>query len=226
MNLTRYYLSLLTLVMWMAACTPVLTPTPLVPIKVQYSFAAQPWLEDLQDCAVKTIIEAEKRAIDFQDLDTADLLLRIGEASDQGEAFQIGTEEIVVISHPENPVAALTALQVQGVFSGIIHNWAEVGGDDLSIQVWVFAAGEDIQRIFLESGLSGTPITTYALLAATPEAMLRAILADQGAIGLMPRKGITEEANKLYSITEIPVIAILREGAPESVTEIIACLQK
>ena len=226
MNLKRLFLIYFVAVAGMTACTPVLTPTPVVPIKIQYTFATQPWLSDIQDCAGDGILDAEKRAVDFQDIALADLLLRVGDSGTMGEAFQIGTEEIVVIAHPGNPVNSLTANQVQRIFSGLARNWSDVGGDDLSIQVWVFAAGEDIQRIFLASGLSGTPITTFALQAASPEMMLEAIAADQSSIGLITGSGLTGGVRSLYSLKGIPVFALTAEEAPETVSEIIACLQE
>ena len=132
----------------------------------------------------------------------------------------------MVIAHPDNPLGSITAAQVQEIFRGSVANWSRVGGDDLGIQVWVFPAGEDIQQIFQESGLTGAPISTYARLVSSPEAMLEAVAADLGAVGVLTGTMVTEAVKVLYSVTEVPVLAVLREGAAGNITEIVTCLQK
>ena len=209
-----------------SACTPLVPETPVIPITVQFTFATQPWLPAIQDCAGGEILAFEQRAIDFQVLEETDLLLHLGDGSDAENTFQVGVEEIVVIAHPDNPLVSLTTAQVQEIFRGSAANWSRVGGEDLGIQVWVFPAGEELQRIFQEVGLTGAPISTYARLVSSPEAMLEAVAADQGAVGLLTRTLVTEAVKVLYSVNEVPVLAVLQEGAAGNITEIITCLQK
>ena len=174
MTRLSFRVSILILAVGLPACAPVLLEPPVVPITVQYTFATQPLLPALHDCAGDEILAMEKKAIDFQEPDSTDLLLRLGESGDREVSFQVGRVEIIVIAHPDNPVSSLTATQVQDIFRGTITNWAKLGGEDLGIQVYIFPAGEDITRIFLETGLSGSPITPYASLAFSPAAMLEA----------------------------------------------------
>ena len=47
----------------------------------------------------------------------------------------IAYDGIAVIVNPANPVSALTTAQLQGVFSGKITNWSQIGGEDRSIQL-------------------------------------------------------------------------------------------
>ena len=61
-----------------SACTPLVPETPVIPITVQFTFATQPWLTAMQDCAGDEVLAFEQRAIDFQALEEADLLLRLG----------------------------------------------------------------------------------------------------------------------------------------------------
>lgn len=51
-------------------------------------------------------------------------------------ATAVGQEAVVAIVHPSNPLASLTLLQLQGVFSGQIRNWKELGWDDRPIEVF------------------------------------------------------------------------------------------
>lgn len=49
------------------------------------------------------------------------------------ESYQIASDVIAVVVHPQNPVAGLTLEQVRGIYRGEIVNWREVGGPDLEI---------------------------------------------------------------------------------------------
>lgn len=47
--------------------------------------------------------------------------------------FVVARDAIAVIVHPENPVNALTLEQISDIYSGLINNWSEVGGEDRPI---------------------------------------------------------------------------------------------
>src|SRR5512137_1713216 len=92
-----------------AACTPVLPTAPATVLHVQYSFSTQPWLAELYECGGDFQINVEQRALVFMDLTQADMTMRIGEISVDERAYQIGSEEILVVVNTQNPVTTLTA---------------------------------------------------------------------------------------------------------------------
>ena len=47
--------------------------------------------------------------------------------------FVIARDAIAVIVNPENPVQYLTLEQISDIYSGVINNWIEVGGEDRPI---------------------------------------------------------------------------------------------
>jgi phosphate transport system substrate-binding protein len=47
--------------------------------------------------------------------------------------FIVARDAIAVIVNPENPVSQLTLQQISDIYSGIINNWREVGGDNRPI---------------------------------------------------------------------------------------------
>jgi phosphate transport system substrate-binding protein len=47
--------------------------------------------------------------------------------------FVIARDAIAVIVNPENPVQHLTLQQISDIYSGVINNWNEVGGEDRPI---------------------------------------------------------------------------------------------
>ncbi len=49
--------------------------------------------------------------------------------------LEIAMDALAPIVNPANPVTSLTAEQLQGIYSGKVKNWKEVGGEDKEIVV-------------------------------------------------------------------------------------------
>jgi hypothetical protein len=213
--------------LFLAACsggTPAATPAPL---RVQYTFAAQPWLADLADCAAPTPVLPELRAADYLDPGSTDLAIRMGVPTPLlVPAYQIGSEEIVVVVHPQNQVASLTIEQVRDLFAGTITNWRQVGGSDRTVEVWIFTAGEDVQQAFDSAVMQDAAVVSSARLAAGPEEMAAVVGSDPGAIGILTRGWATEDLRIALAAATVPVLAILPEGSTETLTALVACVQE
>lgn len=206
------------------SCTSAPATPQISPLRVEHTFAALPWLERVQRCAGEVPIYFEQRSALFLQREHVDLAIRIGEPSSLPiPAYQIDQEEVLIIAHPKNPVRSLTRAQVQGLFSGSLQNWQEVGGEDAPVQVWVFPRGEDVQQVF-SATLEGTPITSLARLATTPESMLRAISDDPHAIGLLTRRLLDERVRPVFTVALTPVLALMPPGSPAEA--LVGCLQK
>lgn len=73
----------------------------------------------------------------------ADLILVAGPsdeelqlAKESGVALKltpIGKDAFIFLVHQSNPVESLTIQQIQAIYSGTVHNWQEVGGNDEAI---------------------------------------------------------------------------------------------
>lgn len=96
----------------------------------------------------------------------------------------IGYDAIAVFAHRNNPVQSLTRKQLQGIFSGQIKNWKEVGGRDAPIIPSTGtldgkrATVEMFQELVLEGAAYGKDITELDMprdqlvdLAANPNAI-------------------------------------------------------
>lgn len=211
----------------LASCnsaTPTASPRP---ITVQYTAAAAPWLADLYECAAANVVAAEQRAADFLDPQSVDMAIRIGQPDNlTSPAYQIGSEELLVIINPQNPIHTLTAEQVRGLFTGQILNWQEVNGSDAPVQVWVFSSGEDVWKIFEQTALGGSPATSTARLAAGADDMAQAIASDVNAVGILTHHWIAGNVSAVYSVTSVPVLALTPDEPQRAVLELLACLQK
>ncbi len=126
------------------------TPTPAGTIQVQFSAATTAWLADMEGCARNqgVVVQSDLRIANTEDA-IAEVVMRIGyPESSSSAAFQIGSEDLLVIVNPQNPGGHYTTSTVRGLFSGQIQNWKEVNGADAPVQVWVFPDGEDVMQIF------------------------------------------------------------------------------
>jgi len=197
------------------------------PLTVQYTAAAAPWLADLYDCAGANVVTAEQRAADFLDPQSVNLAIRIGQPANlTSAAYQIGSEELLVILNPQNPINSLTAEQVRGLFTGQVLNWREIKGSNAPVQVWVFSSGEDVQQIFDQIALGGSPTTSTARLAAGPDEMAQAIASDVNAVGILTRHWKAGNISTVYTVASVPVLALTPAEPQGAVQELLACLQK
>ncbi len=125
------------------ACAPATAAVTPRLLTVYITSAAYPRTSELYGCAPSSLVLAQS------DPASAELTLRLGEPSPLTlPAFQVGTEDILIVSHPEAGVGALTLDQVQQLFSGRVVNWKDVGGNDLPVQVWTYSTGEDVLQVF------------------------------------------------------------------------------
>lgn len=223
----RTFAFLILVCLLLPSCNSATPTVPAGPLTIQYTAAAAPWLADLYDCAGANVVTAEQRAADFLDPQSVNLAIRIGQPANlTSAAYQIGSEELLVILNPQNPINSLTAEQVRELFTGQVLNWREIKGSNAPVQVWVFSSGEDVQQIFEQTALGGSPVTSTARLAAGPDEMAQAIASDVNAIGLLTRHWKTGNISAVYTVASVPVLALTPAEPQGAVQELLACLQK
>ena len=210
----------------LAGCNPPMPAATPVSIAVQYSAATAPWLTGIYDCAGVNVVTAEQRAVEFQDPQSVDMAIRIGQPDNLNfPAYQIGSEEILVIVNPKNPVKSLTAEQVRRIFNGQTLSWQGVGGSNTQVQAWVYSSGEDIQQIFESLALDGSPVTSNARLATSPDEMALAIGNDVNAVGILTQSLKGDNVSDAFLVATVPVLALTKSAPQGAVQTLIACLQ-
>ena len=140
--------------------------------------------------------------------------------------YQIGTDVIKVIGNSQNPMKSLTLVQVRDIFTGRVQNWKDIQGPDQSINVWVYASGEDVEQLFEQKALSASPVTTLARLAVSPEDMAAAVAKDANAIGLLAESWKAAGVTNLYTVSTEPVLVYTPSQPQGDVLDLIRCLQK
>jgi len=202
------------IVFFISACTPAATPTlETQVINVYATSATQSWLQDAFNCApTGTAIRVA------EDPAEADVSLRLGEPDLlTTPAYQIDTEEILVVTHRQSPVQNLTVDEVRALFAG---------QGDPSVQVWVFAEGEDVQRVFEQAVLQGRSVTSSARLATSPQQMSDTLNNTPDTVGILPHHWKVGDSRFVYTIPDVPVLALTKEEPRGAIRALTGCLQK
>ncbi|MBK7174587.1 MAG: phosphate ABC transporter substrate-binding protein [Bacteroidales bacterium] len=106
--------------------------------------------------------------------------------NDAGKAFKetiIAFDALAAIVHPSNKVAKLTREQLEGIFTGKITNWKQVGGDDLKIVVYSRETSSGTYEFFKEHVLNKKNYASSALLMPATGAIVQSVSQTKGAIG-------------------------------------------
>jgi phosphate transport system substrate-binding protein len=103
--------------------------------------------------------------------------------------FVVARDAIAVIVHPENPVNALTLEQISDIYSGLINNWSEVGGEDRPIVRLSRETNSGTHVYFLEVVLrlgekdNKTFFAQNTLLLPSSEGIIHEVRQNPNAIG-------------------------------------------
>ena len=197
---------------WISSCstsTPLATPEV---VTVYSTSAAEPWLHALYDCAQTSPVLSR-----VDDPSLGQIALQVGEPKMLQFAYQIDTEEILIVTHRQSPVNNLTVEQARALFAG---------QSDPSMQVWVYASGEDVQEVFDQFVMEGRNVTSSARIAANPQQMSDTLVNEPNTVGILPKHWKAGDSRFVYTIPNIPVLAIAQAEPHGSVKNLIACLQK
>lgn len=95
----------------------------------------------------------------------------------------VALDGLVFITHPDNPVDALTSAEIQAIFNGRITNWQLLGGADAEIVLLSREPGSGLRTILRQQLMAEQRISPNALLEAGNEAMLMTVADNPAAIG-------------------------------------------
>jgi len=119
---------------------------------------------------------------------------------DAGKAFKetiIAFDALAVIVNPANNVSQLTREQLEGIFTGKITNWKEVGGADLKMVVYSRETSSGTYEFFKEHVLKGKNFSPSALLMPATGAIVQSVSQTKGAIGYVGLAYLEKEVKAL-----------------------------
>ena len=208
-SISLFLLSSLLLV----SCSPSTPPATPQLVTVYSTFAAEPWLFDLYNCSPPTTVLSR-----VDDPLSAQIILRVGEpAFLDSPAYQIDTEDILIVTQRQSPVQNLTLEEAQLLFTG---------QGDPSVQIWVYASGEDVQDVFDQAVMSGRRVPPSARIAVHPQHMSDTLVNEPNTLGILPRHWKVGDSREVFTVGTVPVLAITTAEPEGVVKELLACLQK
>jgi hypothetical protein len=224
--------ALLILVVLLAGCAPPAPPTSpptRQPFPVEITPALAPIGDALQICTTAlpdSALIVEQVPADALDLEGAGLVFRLGEPAEMPAfAAVLAWEEVVLVLHPDNPIDALTREQIKNLFGGRVRSWAELGGNDLEVQVWAEAEGSETRTAFDGQVMEGSPLGPQVHLAPDPAAVLSAVRAGRGAVGYLPRAWLTQDVKAIDLEISLPVLALADAEPQGPARDLLFCLQ-
>lgn len=106
--------------------------------------------------------------------------------TDAGKTYKeviIAYDALSVIVNPDNNVSQLTREQLEGIFTGKITNWKEVGGEDAKIIAYSRESSSGTYEFFKEHVLNNKNYGSAVLNIPATGAIVQSISQTKGAIG-------------------------------------------
>jgi hypothetical protein len=194
----------------LSACGTATSTAETQVVDVYATSAAQPWLTKLYACA------ADSGAVLNINAESPEIYLRVGEPDVLvSSAYQIGQEEILIVTPRESSVQNLTLSEAQELFAK----------GDSSAQVWVYASDADMQEVFDQLVMQGRSVSSSARIAVSVQNMTDVIKAETSAIGILPRHSVTNDVREVYSAGTVPVLAFTKSKAEGVIVDLISCME-
>lgn len=109
--------------------------------------------------------------------------LKLQEAGVSYKEVVVAFDALAVIVNPGNKVSQLTRQQLEGIFTGKIKNWKEVGGEDLQIVVYSRETSSGTYEFFKEHVLNKKNFASNVLSMPATGALVQSVSQTKGAIG-------------------------------------------
>lgn len=95
----------------------------------------------------------------------------------------IAWDALAIVVNPNNKVGKLTREQLEGIFTGKIKNWKELGGEDLKIVPYSRETSSGTYEFFKESVLKNKNYMNGIMSMPATGAIIQSVSQTKGAIG-------------------------------------------
>ena len=109
--------------------------------------------------------------------------LRLQNAGRQYKEVKIAYDALSIIVNPANKVTQLTREQIEGIFTGKIKNWKEVGGEDMKIVAYARETSSGTYDFFKEHLLNRKNYAATCLNMPASGSIIQSVSQTKGAIG-------------------------------------------
>lgn len=109
----------------------------------------------------------------------------------------VAYDALAVVINPANKVTNLTREQLEGIFTGKITNWKQVGGDDMKIVVYSRETSSGTYEFFKSDVLKNKNYMPSVLSMPATGAIIQSVSQTKGAIGYV---GLAYLNNKVKAV--------------------------
>lgn len=109
--------------------------------------------------------------------------IKLQDAGKASKEIIIAYDALAVVVNPNNKVTQLTREQLEGVFTGKIKNWKEIGGEDLQIVVYSRESSSGTYEFFKEHVMNNKNYAASVLSMPATGSIIQSISQTKGAIG-------------------------------------------
>ena len=109
--------------------------------------------------------------------------LKLQEAGVTFKEVVVAWDALAVVVNTNNTVSQLTRAQLEGIFTGKIKNWKEVGGEDLKIVVYCRETSSGTYEFFKEHVMKNKNFANDVLSMPATGAIIQSVSQTKGAIG-------------------------------------------
>lgn len=192
---------------FLISCSPTQPTSPTQIVTINYSPFLKAQMPTAYACAHDLSIVLK---ITHQE---PEIRFQIGEPNAAlGGAYQIGEEEIVIATNAQNVLPTLSLTETQNLFASGEH-------------VWVYAEGEQMQKLFDQFVMEGRSVSSFAKIAPNPNVMMRMLEENPNAVGFIPKSWLNSNLKEIYSLGVFPILALTSTEPQGAVKSLIACLQ-
>lgn len=92
-------------------------------------------------------------------------------------------DALAVVVNPSNSISQLTREQLEGIFTGKIKNWKDVGGEDMKIIVYSRETSSGTYEFFKEHVMNKKNFASDVLSMPATGAIIQSVSQTKGAIG-------------------------------------------
>lgn len=106
-------------------------------------------------------------------------------------------DALAVVVNPNNGVSQLTREQLEGIFTGKIKNWKEVGGEDLKIIVYSRETSSGTYEFFKANVMKNKNFANDVLSMPATGAIIQSVSQTKGAIGYVGLAYVSKDVKAL-----------------------------
>ncbi|MBP1616360.1 MAG: phosphate transporter, phosphate-binding protein [Bacteroidetes bacterium] len=110
----------------------------------------------------------------------------------------IARDALSIVVNPSNKVTNLTREQLEGIFTGKITNWKQVGGADLAIVAYSRETTSGTYEFFKEHVMKNKNYKSGILSMPATGAIIQSVSQTKGAIGYVGMAYVTKDVKEIH----------------------------